>query len=497
MITGLPIPSVRVKLESTNWRHAILFLCVTIMEALWVGPMLHRVLSSIIFSNPIPMPLLAMVGIVLANMLVGLSVRRGLVYMRRSFKQQRLPILLVMFVCVYTTLAVMPALLDEGTGEVDFTLGTAFNADNLSPDAVLPFGFIITPILFVVYSRGTMIGRYPQKPVAVGILSRLAILMFFLTAAFTDPDMQADMAILLPFMFIALLLANALARSTSLRVTDSVLQNRFGRRWFTALVGITTGTVGSGMLLAIFFGTLNEEQLRQIFAIPLYILGAVGLVVSTPFLIVIGAIVGIINIEEIQPEQEIELTGERESVASADNPQIDIGDELRTFFELLQGGVFIIAAVFIVGLVVYFWIRYFLSDELELLVQDTESVSERERIAANLFGNPFKKLLEALGNLQQSTFGGNFFGELTIRWAYARMERMGRRRGFPREQAQTPNEYRTQLGEAFPGGDDYIRTITAAYVAIRYGEVPESSAELEEVRHALDSLKNISAPQAP
>lgn len=477
-----------------NWRHALLFLSLVTMEALWLGPWIHYMLASPILDNPIPMPLYSMMIIILGNMLVGLVVRRSLVYYRVAFKRHQLPIVLILISAVLATVAIAPALLTDA-GDISFDYGAAFSTAQESVSALLPLGFIITPITIIAYSRGTMIGRYAPAPIAVGVTSRFAILMFFMVSILTvQADLQADMSVMLPFFFAAILLANALARSTSLRVSDAVRRVRFGRQWAMTLLGATIITVLVGMITASLFGGLNREQVQQILAIPVIILGAIGLVVAAPFLFVIGIIAESINFENIAPPEETVETGTRESVASRDNPQIDISDEINAITSSATTVILVSTVVIIIVVIVLFWLSYILAGEEEKLVEDGESISERENIGTSLLGN-FRKLFSRLGNLPQG-LGGNLFGVLTIRWAYARMERMGRKRGFPRPKAQTPYEYRTALKSAFPGGENYISTITNAYVAIRYGELPENERELEAVRKALDALKTLPEPQS-
>jgi hypothetical protein len=107
--------------------------------------------------------------------------------------------------------------------------------------------------------------------------------------------------------------------------------------------------------------------------------------------------------------------------------------------------------------------------------------------------NRFGKMADILGLTDRFRFLRQLFGELSIRWLYSRMERIATRRGFPRIDSQTPNEYREQLGKAFPSGEADIQIITDAYVGIRYGELPEDGQSLNQVREAFECLKEFIA----
>ncbi len=474
-----------------NWQQTFCFLSLVLMEALWLAPLLHRMFSSVILDDVLAMPLENLVGLVALNMLAGLVVRRILVYFRIPYKNHRYFFLPILAISVVATLATLPILL-ENSNTISFDLAAAFDTDS----EVLADGYLITPLVIFLFMRGSIISRYLPPPVAVGISSRLAIGLFFLTAVVAEPDVQGDMAVLLPFFFFVLLLANSLARSSALKASNLVQQVRFSRRWFGMLLSALLGTVLIGVLVSAFFGGLDQDQIRRAFEIPFIIFISIIILILSPFAYAISWLISQVpppseNDESITPE-----TGTREVVPSADNPQIDIGDELRLLFDTVSDALLWVVMIAIAIMVILFWISVFLRPEDLEIDEGSEAIGEREHIQMNLFGKPFKRLFKALSGLQQGV-GGNLFGVLTIRWAYSRMERMGRKRGFPRDKAQTPYEYRAALAQAFPGGENDIRTITNAYVAIRYGELPENNTELEQVRRALDALKTIPTPPTP
>jgi hypothetical protein len=78
---------------------------------------------------------------------------------------------------------------------------------------------------------------------------------------------------------------------------------------------------------------------------------------------------------------------------------------------------------------------------------------------------------------------------LTIRRIYARMSHEAGKRGFQRMTAQTPNDYLPRLNDAFPGTDADIRTITNAYIAAHYGEVPDTDEALAQIRMAWERVR--------
>jgi hypothetical protein len=127
------------------------------------------------------------------------------------------------------------------------------------------------------------------------------------------------------------------------------------------------------------------------------------------------------------------------------------------------------------------------------LIQDQE-VEEREAWpslrsqVSRLVGEGLERLdldLPGLGGLRRR------LAARSIRRIYAALTELAAERGYPRPAARTPYEYLPALRQAFPGRGPQVGRITEAYVAVHYGEVPETRealagirADWEEVREA-------------
>lgn len=84
--------------------------------------------------------------------------------------------------------------------------------------------------------------------------------------------------------------------------------------------------------------------------------------------------------------------------------------------------------------------------------------------------------------------GSDLLAAISVRNIYANMARLAARRGFPRNKARTPYEYLPDLLAAFPQAAAEAQAITDAYVAVHYGELPASRAELDALRAAYARL---------
>jgi hypothetical protein len=91
------------------------------------------------------------------------------------------------------------------------------------------------------------------------------------------------------------------------------------------------------------------------------------------------------------------------------------------------------------------------------------------------------RLAAVLGLLGRSGLRG-LFAALTIRRIYAQMTRLAAEQGYPRTASETPYEYEETARRAFPSAEAEVHAITRAYVAAHYGQVPDSEAELREIR---------------
>jgi hypothetical protein len=84
--------------------------------------------------------------------------------------------------------------------------------------------------------------------------------------------------------------------------------------------------------------------------------------------------------------------------------------------------------------------------------------------------------------VDQFGLGPGLLSAITIRRIYANLQRLAARSGYPRQAAQTPDEYLETLIQALPDCQDEVTTITAAYVQAHYGQVPDTRQELDRIR---------------
>jgi hypothetical protein len=79
----------------------------------------------------------------------------------------------------------------------------------------------------------------------------------------------------------------------------------------------------------------------------------------------------------------------------------------------------------------------------------------------------------------------------SIRRIYQDMCGLAGSSGYPRLETETPYEYLQTLRQAWPENTAETLLITEAYNRVRYGELPETQAELDEIEAAWKRLEGI------
>jgi hypothetical protein len=85
--------------------------------------------------------------------------------------------------------------------------------------------------------------------------------------------------------------------------------------------------------------------------------------------------------------------------------------------------------------------------------------------------------------------GQRWLAAAKIRRIYARMMDMANKLGVPRPPASTPLEFQPILEEMLPDAKEDVGLITAAYLRVRYGEIPETNEEIEQVENAWEQVR--------
>ena len=165
------------------------------------------------------------------------------------------------------------------------------------------------------------------------------------------------------------------------------------------------------------------------------------------------------------------------------NPLQSISDMLSGI-EPSQGptlpffGVQIFVGTIMLGLVVlitFFLTRYIRQPTIASPPgKDSSDTSDMENVNQGLAERLFHRL-EFIRRWQTAN---------SIRRIYGNMCQAAAASGLPRGLAETPYEYLDTLYSVWPNNRQEISLITEAYVRVRYGRVPETEEELQEIKSA-------------
>ena len=100
-----------------------------------------------------------------------------------------------------------------------------------------------------------------------------------------------------------------------------------------------------------------------------------------------------------------------------------------------------------------------------------------------------RQIGDGLASLAGLRHGQRSLAAARIRRIYAQLMEMSERLGDPRPVAQTPLEFLPTLEHTFPGREIDLEDITRAYLKVRYGELPETRQEVDQVEESWERVR--------
>lgn len=342
-------------------------------------------------------------------------------------------------------------------------------------------------VVLVAWWRGITASRQDYQTANVWFHFRVGILLLFgyLFFAMFVRDGRDDALLILAFFFCGLI-SIALARILELGgIHASTLGSR---QWLGVLAGSTAASLGLAMLVTAVF---SRETLRTIlgwFRPLIDVLSTLAWYLAATILYLLWplldwALSGLVQaVERASPEMESlfgsPVQSPLQTAESAEPAQIY--PWCRTL---------VVAAVLLVGLLlVARLIRKLARERAEKEDMERESLLSGAALINDLQAG-WRNALARLQALADRLGGAHRRSIASIRKIYASMVDLATEAGYARRSAQTPYEYRATLYQAFGGAQEAVDTITEAYVRTHYGEVPESEAEMQQIRSSWQLLE--------
>jgi hypothetical protein len=440
------------------WPQLAVFLLV-IVELCWVLPW-FRMVMQVTTAAPVWVAALVLGGIMLAA--YGLGYVMEALRLMKNIQLGGFGILLVAgLLLAESWLLQKPA------------FGAKDGLAKLDPGAVLVLFFVIW-----MWWRGLTLSQDVLRPTTAWRRFELGLLFFmaYLFIASQVDFYRPGFGIFVLFLFSGLL-AVVFARVSYVGINKGSSKNPFDLRWLGSIFGI----LGATVTLAALVGSLLTGQYRLfldflanaikfLIAVIVFIFGIPGLLISLLIVPIVPWLQGIAPIERVTSTLQ-SLFRQFDFKEAKSSPPLSVSIQTICFWFLILLLVVVLIAR----------IRRVLQERRNSTTHEPDFLLKRGEAREIIR----KALQDALNGL-----AGRFrparrmMAAARIRRIYAQLMELCEALNCPRPESTTPYEFLPELGEFFTTQTDDLRVITEAYVRVRYGEFPESKAEIDVVESA-------------
>jgi len=358
---------------------------------------------------------------------------------------------------------------------------------------LIPDEFLVIVVILVVYWRGLSLASKYIDPMSVRSNFYFGLGMFvayiFLNTLVTG---ETPGPMLYTF-FVSALIAMGAARIFTITQLRGGAQNPFDLRWFLGILVTTLVIVGLAGTIA-WLALDRSSIIGGIGGMLMGIFGIILLVLISPLIFLMERMADSMPQESNAMQSFIEvLDNLRATFGELANNLFDRFDipSLLNWMQLLKPFLlwgFVIA----ISLAILFSISRWMINERRSERDDLEGMIDRGDVLSLLR----KAIQDRLDGLGQSLRGRSRLGAgqrwlaaAKIRRIYAHMMDLAKKLDIPRPPASTPLEFQPILQDMLPDAKEDVGLITAAYLRVRYGEIPETNEEIEQVEQAWEHVR--------
>jgi hypothetical protein len=478
--SGNSHPSATLSLPSFRpWRE-IAILAILIMEMCWIVPWFRSLTPATYATDP-SLAFGTFIGIAL----VLHWTIRGMNYLQLRMNIRRFVLFLAILVSVLLGLKVLLHT-TENTSIYDLLNGPLKTFNQMG--TLIPDELIIIVFVLIACWRGIKLAQDYIEPRTVKRSFGTGILMFVAFIFINTLATGETPGIFLYIYFFSGLIALSAARISVISMMRGGILQHFDRRWFLGMFGATIVVIGLAGYLSWFF----SERVRLIEQIGTVVLGvfAVAVVgVISPVIFIVESFVGGASNQSTAIHQIILALDSFRTVLS------QIALNLYGFIERIGflNWIPYLKPIFLWGLVIVI-VFLVVSSVANWVIKERQSREEEKgsvlsanevvQLIKDALFNQLKRFGESLVGASRLLPGRGWLAAARIRRIYAELLELGEKLGKPRPQANTPLEYLPELLSIFPDLTQEITVITGAYLQVRYGEIPETPEELEQVESA-------------
>lgn len=360
---------------------------------------------------------------------------------------------------------------------------------------LIPDEFLVMVIVLVVYWRGMTLATKYIDPITVRQNFFLGLGMYTVFIFINTIVTGETPGLLLYIFFVSALIALASARIFTITQLRGGVKNPFDLRWFLGIFVATLLVVGLAALTAWIFSD-RISILAGIGGLVMGIFGVFMLVLISPVIFIIE------RLATAMPQDSGTVQRIIDAMSELRNTFGNIANNLFSLFNIpglldwMQLIKPILLWVFVIAILVaiLYSISRWLFHERQSGEDQRESIIERGdmlRIFRRALQDKLDQLSQSLRGRANLRAGQRWLAAAKIRRIYARLMELASKLGEPRPLAFTPLEFLPTLENLLSEGKGDIQLITEAYLRVRYGELPETSQEIQQVEEAWERVNTL------
>ncbi len=367
--------------------------------------------------------------------------------------------------------------------------------------SIIPVEFVVIITVLIGFWRGLSIAQEHIGPSSVMDHFWIGIVMYvvfiFINTIVTG-ETPADFFYL--FLFSSLT-AMCAARMTVVGMLPGGTENKFNRYWLLGIILAASFVVG----LSSLFGNVIGDQFAWIGVLFLGLFGSVLVFVWILINPLISFLITSLS-NFFHASKSFDTLGK--SLQNLDNMIRGFGQKILDMVGNSGIGLLIarigptiktiisvaIIVLVILGIVAWMTIKLWRDREHRLLALDQKTDIKLGNFLQMLLDGLRQGWSGAIHSLEQLTdfrHRQRIRAAARIRQVYAELMELCESLGHPRPEAETPLEFMPRLEQLFPGLEPEVVVITQAYNRVRYGQLPETRQEVEDVESAWKKIYSI------
>jgi hypothetical protein len=475
-------------LHLNPWRE-IAILMIILMEVCWVTPWFRSMTLETYAVSPIRVFTILACMVLFSHVLVRTM---DSLHLKKSIRQG----LMVFFIVIGIFVGIKTLLYSHESMSLSQLLTRPLRSFG-DVKSLIPVEFIVVITVLVGFWRGLSIAQEHIGPSSVMDHFWIGIVMY-LAFIFFNTMVTGETPVNFFFLFLfSALIAMVAARLTVVGMLRGGRENRFNRFWFLGILLVASFVVGVAALLGSQLGDKFAWIGMLLFGLFGSILILVWFLINPLVTLLISILSNVLQSNTIEAlsndlqnlNQIFQEFGQRISDLVGLS---GINDFIARMGPTIKQIIFIaIIVVIILGVIAWMAIRLWRDRQRKKLVNEKKANIK----ANNLFQQLIDMLLQgwngaisSLGQLTDFNRRQRLRAAARIRQVYAELMELCEQLEHPRADAETPLEFVPKLTLLFPELHPEVVTITEAYNNIRYGQLPETRQEVEEVEAAWNRI---------